>query len=217
MKNSYRILTLGAGLLLSAAVTVAQSGGAPAAAGPPPGKMAIVDIRAAIQSTAQGKQAAAELQSQFSAKKAELENMGKSLEDIQARLRAGERTLSDEERERLRLQGERLNRQYTRRGEDLQQEFNDAQADAFERLGRKMAEVISRYARENSYGVIMDASQACQIYCSNQLDVTQDIIRLYDQANPVKASNSTPAPSRPGTTAPPRPAQSSTQPAKPKP
>jgi hypothetical protein len=77
-----------------------------------------------------------------------------------------------------------------------------------------MGEVISRYARENGYMIIMDA-QVCNVYCSNQLDVTQDIIRLYDQANPVKTGAPGAAKPAPAASKPAQPA--ATPPAKPKP
>ena len=194
MKNPFKALAVPAFVFLAAASVWAQSAPPPAGGGIP--KLAIVDIRAAMLSTAEGKQMAAEIQSQFSAKQAELENMRKNLEDVQTRLRTGERTLSDDERIRLERQGQRLQQQLQRKQEEYQQDVNDAQQDAIEKLGRKMGEVISRYARENGYLIVMDA-QVCNIYCSNQLDVTQDIIRLYDQANPVKASTGAPGTARP--------------------
>lgn len=198
MKNSVKAFAVSGLLLLAAAGVRGQSAPPTAPAGVLP-KMAIVDIRAAMLSTAEGKQMASEIQTQFAAKQAELDNMRKNLEDIQTRLRTGERTLSDEERVRLERQGQRMQQQLQRRQEEYQQDFNDAQQDAIDKLGRKMGDVISRYARENGLMMVMDA-QMCNIYCSNQLDVTQDIIRLYDQANPVKggAAPAKPAAARPG-------------------
>jgi len=57
-----------------------------------------------------------------------------------------------------------------------------------ERIGRKMLDVLDRYARENGYSAIFDTSSQAQviIYASNQADVTQDIIRLFDQAYPLR-------------------------------
>jgi len=198
MKNPVKALAVPA-LLFLAAATVWGQGAPPAAPGGTLPKIAIVDIRAAMLSTGEGKQMAAEIQSQFSAKQADLDNMRKNLEDIQTRLNNGRQTLGDEERVRLERQGQRLQQQLQRRQEEYQQDFNDAQQDAIDKLGRKMGDVISRYARENGLMMVMDA-QMCNIYCSNQLDVTQDIIRLYDQANPVKtgAAPGRPAPARPG-------------------
>jgi len=195
---NYSVKALAVSTLCFFAMTSLWAQSAPPPAGGAMPKMAIVDIRAALLSTGEGKQMAAEIQSQFSAKQAELDNMRKSLEDIQTRLSSGRQTLGDEERMRLERQGQRMQQQLQRKQEEYQQDFNDAQQDAIDKLGRKMGDVISRYARENGYLIIMDA-QVCNIYCSNQLDVTQDIIRLYDQANPVKASAPAPAhqPGRP--------------------
>jgi len=200
MKNSAKALALSAGILLAASCAMAQASPPPAAVPLP--KIAIVDIRSALLSTSEGKQLAAEMQSQFAPKQAELENLRKTLSDIQNQISARERTLSDEERTRLERQGQRTQQQLQRRQEEYQAEFNDAQQDAVEKLGRKMGEIISRYARENGYLIVMDA-QACSVYCSNQLDITQDIIRLYDQAYPVKGgaapAAAKPAPGRPAT------------------
>jgi outer membrane protein len=211
MRTSANLFLLAAAIALACVPAAGQA--APAAPPGPNTRVAIVDIRVAMQSTAEGRQLGAELQSQFSAKQADLDNMRKSLDDIQNRLRAGGQTLSDDERNRLERQGERLQRQLQRKQEEYQQDANDAQQDAFDKLGRKMADVVARYARDNNFGVIMDASQACAVYCSNQLDVTQDIIKLYDQANPVKAGG-TPA-AKPGATSSTRPASSANPPAKP--
>jgi outer membrane protein len=208
MRTSAKQFLLAATFSLASLPAGAQ---APSAAAPNSNtRVAIVDIRVAMQSTAEGKQMGAELQSQFAAKQADLDNARKSLEDIQNQLRTRQQTLSDEERGRLERQGERLQRQLQRKQEEYQQDANDAQQDAFDKLGRKMADVVAKYARDNNFGVIMDATQACQVFCSNQLDITQEIIRLYDQAYPVKAGavpagKPAPAATRPATSTNPPP------------
>jgi outer membrane protein len=193
-----------AALLLASAFSVVAQTNPPAAG---PGKVGFADIRAVIGSTAEGKQAAAELQSQFSPRQSELENLQKSIEDLQNRLNAGQRTMSDEERARLQRQGERLASQLKRKQEEFQEDANAAQQDMVDRVGRKVVEVVNRFARENGFTLILDAQTACGIYCQPQLDVTQDIIRLYDQANPVKAGAAAPATPRPAAARPaPQPA-----------
>ena len=221
MSFQFRVLHTAAVLALAATGAAAQTPAA-APAGPAPNKIAVVDIRQAIQSTGEGKQASGELQSQFSARQSELENLQKSIEDLQGRLTAGARTLSDEERVRMQRQGERQASQLKRKQEEFQEDANAAQQEIIDRIGRKMVEVVSRYARENSYSVILDTQTACGVYCSNQVDVTQEIIRLYDQANPVKpGSTSNPAPrpatNRPPVNRPPAAQPPATTPAKPKP
>ena len=198
-----------AALLLASAFGVAAQTNPPAAA---PSKVGFADIRAVIGNTAEGKQASAELQSQFSPRQSEIENLQKGIEELQGRLNAGARTMSDDERVRLQRQGERMASQLKRKQEEFQEDANAAQQEMIDRVGRKVVEVVNRYARENGYALILDAQTACGIYCQPQLDVTQEIIRLYDQANPVKAgAASAPATPRPAA------ARPSTQPATPAP
>jgi len=164
-----------------------------------------INVRNAIVSTAEGKQASAELQSKFAPRQNELEAMNKQIEDIRNRLRNGERTLSDDEKVRLQRQGELLTRQLDRKNQEIQEDLNAEQADVIERIGRKMIEVLDRYARENGYIAVFDTSSQAQVvvYASAQTDVTQDIIRLYDQAYPVKGGPATPpAQQRPKPSAP---------------
>ena len=76
------------------------------AAAPAAGKFGVINIQAAIASTAEGKQAAAELQSQFTPRMNELQNLQKQIEDVRNRLQAGQSTLSDEEKARLQREGD---------------------------------------------------------------------------------------------------------------
>jgi len=68
----------------------------------------VLNVQAAIASTAEGKQSSAELQSQFAARQTELETLNKQINDLRQRLQAGQNTLSQEEQARLTRQGESL-------------------------------------------------------------------------------------------------------------
>jgi outer membrane protein len=201
MKIRLAVPALAAFLMVPA---VWAQGSAPAAAT----KVGVIDVQVAITSTSEGKQAAAELQSKFAPRQTELGNLQKQLEDIQTRLRTGANTLSDDERAKLSRDGENIQRSYQRKSQDAQDDFQQAQRDIVDSIGRKMIDVLTKYSHDNGYAVILDRSgQATPvIYAANSTDVTQDIIRLYDQTYPVKASASgtgaapaRPAASRPAT------------------
>ncbi|HKO05523.1 MAG TPA: OmpH family outer membrane protein [Candidatus Acidoferrales bacterium] len=212
MKNSVKALAVSGTLLLAAAGAMAQGSPAPATAPLP--KIAYLDVRTALLSTAEGRQMAAEIQSQFAPKQADMDNLRKQIEDIQNGLTTGARTLSDEERARRERQIQRLQQQGQRKQEEYKQELDEVQQDAIEKLSRKMGEVISRHARENGLLMVMDA-QVCNIYCSTQLDITQDIIRLYDQAYPVKGAAAAPGTAKPAAARPAAQPPASPAPAKP--
>jgi len=162
-------------------------------------KVGVIDVQAAVAGTAEGKQALAELQSQFSPRQTELANLQKQIEDDQTRLRTGQTTLSDDEKGRLAREYDLLTRSYQRKSQDAQDDFNEAQQELLNRIGRKMMDVLDKYSKDNGYSVILDTSsqQTPVLYAANQVNVTQDIIRLYDQSYPVKTSAGSTTPSKP--------------------
>jgi|HubBroStandDraft_1064217.scaffolds.fasta_scaffold169756_2 outer membrane protein len=202
MKVRFALLALAAVSLVPAAW--AQTGSARSAAEPAPTKVAILNIQVAITSTGDGKQASAELQTQFAPRQQEIENMSRQIDDVRNRLRNGATTLSDDEKARLARQGDQLTRTLQRKQQELQDDANEAQREVFDRIGRKMIEVIDNYSKTNGYAVVIDNStqNSGVVYAATQVDITQDIIRLYDQANPVKATSTAEKPtttSRPAT------------------
>jgi outer membrane protein len=188
-----RTAALAAACILSAATAWAQTPASPGSAAS--GKVGVISIRQAIVSTAEGKVASAELQSQFASRQNEIENLNKQINDLQQRLQAGQNKLSQEEEARLRQQGQRLAQRLDRMNTEYQEDVNAAQADVIDRIGRKMVDVLDRYSRENGFVIVLDSSAQNTpiLFASTQIDVTQDIVRLYDQAYPVKAGAATPA------------------------
>jgi len=205
--------TLALALLLPAAGAWAQTGGNAAPSGQI--KIGILNVRQAIVTTGEGKQASAQLQTQFSAQQNDLQNMQKQISDLQNKVSNSHGTLSDDEQGRLQRQGELLSRQFQRKQDDLNEAVNAAQSDVIDNIGRKMLDVLDRYARENGFTAVFDTSAQGSpvVYASSQIDITQDIIRLYDQAYPVKATSNAPAPSGGAPAAAPKaPAPAGTQP-----
>jgi outer membrane protein len=200
-KGSWAALAL---LCVAPVSSVRAQAGAAAA----PVKIAVMNVRNAIVATAEGKQAQALLQSQFAPKQNELQGMQKQIEDLQTKLTAGQRTLSTDEQAKMQRDGEMLQRRLQRGTDDLNEELQAAQGELVDSIGRKMLEVLDRYSRENGFTVVLDTSAQGSpvVYGSSQSDITQEIVRLYDQAYPVKGgaapAASTPAAPRPATPAP---------------
>lgn len=203
MNKMFLKAVLAAGSLAGAASLAAQS--APAVGSATSAKVGVLNVRQAIVATAEGKQASNELQGQFAARQTDLENLNKQINDIRQRLQANGDKLSPEEGARLQRQGEALSKQLQRKQEDYQEDVNAAQQEVIDRIGRKMMDVLDRYARENAYTAIFDSSaQGAPIYFSNSTDVTAEIVKLYDQAYPAKATAAAKPPAatpKPGTAA----------------
>src|SRR5580765_1148124 len=187
--NSGNIIRVAAAATLCLLATVsvrAQGATAPGAA--TAGKIAVLNVRQAIVTTAEGKQASAELQSQFASQQNELEALNKQINDLRQQLAANATTWGDDQKARAAAQGQRLTAKFDRQNTALQEDVNAAQSEVVDRIGRKMMDVIERYARENGYVAVFEypAQNTSVVYASTNIDITSEIIKLYDQAYPAK-------------------------------
>lgn len=215
MKNRLVLLLLGT-LFLATNAFAQTNPPAPPPTTPVPAKVGIINTQLAIISTAEGKKAAEELQTQYAPKRSELEKMQKEVQDLQNQLRVQERTLSPEAAADLRRQIDAKTKEFNRQGEDTQDEFQKKEAELVNRIGQKMLRVIDRYAQDNGYAVILDVSspQTPVLYAAMTVDITGDIVKLYDVTYKVEApAATTPPASKPAA----RPAQPPAEAKKPSP
>lgn len=168
----------------------------PAAAPTGPAKVAVLNVQAAIANTADGKQAAAEMQSQFAPMQSQMDDLRKKIEETEKRLQTGQNTLSDEEKIKLERQDQLYQNQARRFQEQMNEEAQAARAEIVDRISRKMDDVLKKYASENSFTAVIDSSSQAIVFALPGADITEAIVKLYDQTYPVKAGT-TPKPATP--------------------
>ncbi|MGH9743177.1 MAG: OmpH family outer membrane protein [Candidatus Acidiferrum sp.] len=154
-------------------------------------KVAAINMRAAIANTAEGKRAAAKLETEFTAKRNELEDVNKQITDIQQRLDSSGDVLSADEKERLTIEGQRLSRQLQRKQNEYQEDLTDAQNDVISRIEQRMMEVVRTYAPSKGYRAVLDDSSQTTPVIYASTDITEDIVKLYDHTYPVKSASAT--------------------------
>jgi outer membrane protein len=180
------------------AVALAVSAGAQTAAQPT--RVGVIHIQNAIIGTKDGQKAAAELEARVAPKRKELEAKQSAISQAQDRLNKGRNTMSADEREKLIRDIDQRTKALNRDTEDAQAESEQEQQKVLQDLGGRLMAVIDKYARDNGYNLILDVSsqQTPVLYISSGIDITQDIVALYDKATPTAAA---PA-SRPALTSP---------------
>jgi outer membrane protein len=154
-------------------------------------KIAVINVQAAMAATAEGKQAEAEMQSKFAPRENELQEIQKQIDDIQRRLSEGTRTLSTDEKTRLQNNGQLLSRHLQRATDDVNDDVQAAESAVFDNIGPKIIQLLNGYSRDNGYAVVLDASTQDRVvlYGAPELDITQEIVRLYDRTYPVKTAS----------------------------
>ena len=159
------------------------------------GKFAVINIQGAIISTKDGQKAASELQAKTAPKKRELEQKQNDINVLQDQLNKGSNTLSDARKNELYKTIEDKKKNLQRDVEDAQSDLEAEQQKILQQLGQKIMAVVEKYARDNGITMVVDVSnpQSPVLYASPSVDITKEIIELYDK-NTAGASSSAPVP-----------------------
>ena len=165
------------------------------AQGQVPTKIAIINVQNAILQTKDGQKAAAELQAQFNPRQQDLEKKQAELTALQDQLRKGSATMSEEAKTKLVRDIDATTTRVNRDTQDARSDLDEAQGKVMNELGGKMLAVIEKYALQNGYAVVMDVSnpQTPVLWAASAVEITNDIVKLYDQAYPGTAA-AAPAP-----------------------
>jgi len=162
-------------------------------------KIAIINLRLAIASTAEGKQALAEFDTRFAPRQKEIDEINRKIDDIAKQFQEKQSSWSNEQKAKAQLEGQRLSRILNRKQAEYQDDRNTAKEDIIQTIGSKLVPVVDRYARENNLGTVMDSSAPGTplIFVAPTIDITEAVTKLYDQTHPSKTAAAGPAKSAP--------------------
>jgi outer membrane protein len=193
--KSLSLAVLGLGATLIAPMAKAQT--------PAPSKVAVIDIQAAIAQTNDGKKAGADMKTKFTPKQDELQKKQKDIEAMQEQLRKGQNTLSEDNRQKMMRDIDQKSTGLKRDGDDFNQDVQTETQRIMGDLYPKMITVLNKYATENGYAVVLDYSsqQTPILFAASSVDITKDIIAIYDKtssfAAPTAQPKMTPPPAAP--------------------
>jgi outer membrane protein len=160
-----------------------------------PSKIAIIAFQSAVLSTQEGQQAQAAMKSKFDPRKAQLEKRQADLQAMQERLQKGGPTLTAEARSRLESDVNSGTRSLNNAAEDLNNDVQEEEGKVLQGMAAKMGDIIKNYATKNGYTVVLDVSsqQTPVLWATPTVNITSDIVKLYDQAHPVSGAVKAPA------------------------
>lgn len=151
---------------------------------PAQSKVAIVDMREAVNATAEVKKVVAALEARVKPKQAEAERLTKEIQDLQSKLQSLQGKLTPQGEQELVSQGQRKQRELQRLQEDINAELEREQQDIGGRALQRMRDVVKKLAEEQQLDVVVDVGQT--IYYKPTLVITKAAIEAYDKAYPAK-------------------------------
>jgi outer membrane protein len=173
-----------------------------AQAAPTPSKIGIIHIQNAILATKDGQKAANDLQTKFGPTKTQIDKMQADILAVEDKIKKGSQTLSDDARQTLMRERDQKATALKRATEDAQAEVEQEEGKIMQELGQRVMQVVAKYATDNGFAIIIDVSsqQTPVLWAANGIDITKEIVDLYDKNAPAaapKTGSTTPAPAAP--------------------
>ncbi len=178
-----------------------------------PTKVGIIHIQNAIAQTKDGQKARTELEAKFGPRQKEVQAKQSELDGLETQYRNTANTMGDDARQKLARDIEAKRKQLQRDMDDAQADLQQDQDRILQDLGQKMMGIIDKYAADRGYALILDVSTQPSpvLFASNTIDITRDIVELYDKSEGTAAAPSAAPAARPAA---PKPAAPKTAPPK---
>ena len=147
-------------------------------------------MQAALLNTKDGQKAVADLKAKFTPKEQEFQKRQSDLQAKQDQYRRTENTISEEAKANLARDIDTMTKNLQRDTDDVRQDIDQEQQKVLNELGQKMMQVLQKYATDKGLTMVVDTSGQPNnvLYASNTIDITREIITLYDSAPPVTSA-----------------------------
>ncbi len=159
-------------------------------------KVGFVNSVEVLQGTDEGRQKLGGFQQWAEARQKELQQDKTELDRLREQFAAQERTLNPDTRTEMMRTIEDRDRRLRRKQEDSQLESESRNRQMLEQVGTKIQTIISEYAQQNGYSVIFLRNES-QSYVDPSLDITKELVSIYNQRHPAASSQTSSAPAQP--------------------
>ncbi len=158
-------------------------------------RFAVVDVQRAVAQSKAGKSARSmlerekkRLENNLIEKRTKLENKVKEIRDLQLEIQQKGAIWRSEERERKDAELRDRRRDFSRSEDELKRMVQESRRDLQGRqrkimsdLLKQMRDVVRVIAKEGKYSLIVDKTIGGVIYVSKSVDITEQVIKLYDK------------------------------------
>ena len=101
-------------------------------------------------------------------------------------MKKGSATMSDDAKNKIARDIDSNQKSLQRDSEDFESDVQQEEGKIMQELGQKMMDVIIKHATQNGFAMVVDVSnpQTPVLWADPAVDITNEIVKLYDQANP---------------------------------
>lgn len=144
-------------------------------------KIVYMDSQRILTDSLAGKDVYSKLQVIKDEKQTEIDKMQESLQALGNDISIKSPTMKVSARQELELKYEQELRKYNRFVKDAQEELRRMELTLVKPISEEVNTIIEDYGNKNDIDIILDRRDPGIIYTSKELDITDDILELYDK------------------------------------
>ena len=159
-------------------------------------KIAVINMQTAILGTKDGQKASQQLMAKVDPKRKEFTTRQNEIAQLEQQLEKGETVMSNDKKEELARSIDEKKKRLQRDTEDAEEQLQGEQQQLLQGLAQRMSAIVDKYAKDNGYALVIETSNPSTpvLYAASQLDITKEMIALYDKATANgSAANSLPS------------------------
>ena len=153
---------------------------APASAGPAV-KVAFVDVQRVLARSAAGVAAREQLEREKATMQKEMDGRRLELEKLREEIEKKGPLMTADTRRDKQDQFERKRRDAARMADDFQKELEKKEQGLLQKVLLDVSGVVERVGKQRGYHLVVERRGATVLYASPEADLTEEIIRVYDQ------------------------------------
>jgi len=150
------------------------------------GKIGFVDAERAVMSVEEGKAQLRELEAWAEPERARVEQLAAALAELRQQILSQSAVSSEEVQRQLQDDEIEARRAYEDARRDFERQAEAKQNEFLGSVAVKVGAVASDYAKANDYEAIFVANAQPMIYIAESVDLTDTVIRLYNERFPTE-------------------------------
>jgi outer membrane protein len=144
-------------------------------------KIATVDMQKALQSVDAGKKAKAQLETEFNAKKKQLQTEEASLRKMTEEFKKQSSVMSDEARGKKQSEIQERVAKYQEETQKSQMEIQQKERELTDPILAKLRSLITNVAKTKGYTTVLEKNENVVLYSLDKDDLTTDVIAAYNK------------------------------------
>lgn len=151
------------------------------------GEYAVVDMQQVILNVSEGKQARANLEKEIKKKEKELLKRREELDQLNKEWKESAALLSEQARMKKQTEFQQKFMQLRNDEMNFQSEIKRREQRATQKIAVSVTKIVNKIAAERGFEMVFETSSAGLLYLKNPVDLTDEVIKVYEQQSKKKA------------------------------